>query len=420
MTFFAGAHPISHRAAVFPLREDDAGAAHSAPAAIKSKEPSMDFELTEEQRMVKEAAADFAKNTLLPKAEEFDQKEEIPPEIYKELAGLGYMGMLVPEEYGGSNLDFVSYICAMEEFSKACAALMIGLSVHNSLVCDAVLNFGTDEQKKKYLPDLASGKKMGAYSLTEPGSGTDAGSLRTAAVLQGDHYVLNGTKTFVTNGGIADLFVVFVLTNPELKSKGISCLLVEKGAAGMSVGAKEKKMGIKGSDTRELSFADCKIPKANLLGKENQGFKIALSLLNSGRIGVGAQCLGIAQAAFGEALKYSKERVQFGQPICNFQAIGFKLADMATQIDAARLLVYRAAHLKSIGKKCNIEASMAKLFASEVANRVANEAVQIHGGYGYMKEYPVERYFRDARVTEIYEGSSEAQRIVISRDLLKD
>jgi alkylation response protein AidB-like acyl-CoA dehydrogenase len=380
----------------------------------------MDFELTEEQRMVKEAAADFAKNSLLPKAQEFDEKEEIPQEIYKELAGLGYLGMLLPEEYGGSNLDFVSYICAMEEFAKACAALEIALSVHNSLVCDAILKFGTDEQKKKYLPSLARGEKIGAYSLTEPGSGTDAGSLRTSAVLQDDHYLVNGTKTFVTNGGIADLFVVFLSTKPELKSKGISCILVEKGTEGFSIGAKEKKMGIKGSDTRELSFADCKIPKENLLGEENKGFKVALSLLNSGRIGVGAQCVGIAQAAFEESLKYSKERVQFGQPICNFQAIGFKLADMATEIDAARLLVYRAAHLKSKGKKCNIEASMAKLFASEVANRVVNEAVQIHGGYGYMKEYPVERYFRDARVTEIYEGTSEAQRIVISRDLLKD
>jgi alkylation response protein AidB-like acyl-CoA dehydrogenase len=380
----------------------------------------MDFQLTEEQRMVKEAAADFAKNTLLPKAQEFDEKEEIPQGIYKQLADLGYLAMLLPEEFGGSNLDFLSYICAMEEFSKACAALMIGLSVHNSLVCDAILKFGTDDQKKKYLPALARGEKIGAYSLTEPGSGTDAGSLRTTAVPQGDHYLVNGTKTFVTNGGIADLFVVFVLTNPELKSKGISCLLVEKDTEGFSIGVKEKKMGIKGSDTRELSFADSKVPKENLLGEENKGFKVALSLLNSGRIGVGAQCVGIAQAAYEEALKYSKERVQFGQPICNFQAIAFKLADMATEIDAARLMVYRAAHLKSKGEKCNIEASMAKLFASEVANRVVNEAVQIHGGYGYMKEYPVERYFRDARVTEIYEGTSEAQRIVISRDLLKD
>jgi alkylation response protein AidB-like acyl-CoA dehydrogenase len=380
----------------------------------------MDFELTEEQRMVKEAAADFAKNTLLPKAQEFDEKEEIPKEIYKELGELGYMGMLLPEEYGGSNLDFVSYICAMEEFAKACAALMISISVHNSLVCDAILNFGTPEQKKKYLPPLARGEKIGAYSLTEPGAGTDAGGLKTTAILKGDHFLVNGTKTFVTNGGIADLFMVFVSSKPELKSKGISCLLVEKGTDGFSVGIKEKKMGLRGSDTRELSFADGKIPKENLLGKENDGFRVALSLLNSGRIGVGSQCVGIAQAAYEEALKYSKERVQFGQPICNFQAIAFKLADMVMQIDAGRLLVYRAAHLKDMGKKCIQEASMAKLFASEMANRVVNEAVQIHGGYGYMKEYAVERYFRDARVTEIYEGTSEAQRIVISRELLKD
>jgi len=380
----------------------------------------MDFELTEEQKMVKEAAADFAKNTLLPKAQEFDEKEEIPKEIYKELGELGYLGMLLPEEYGGSNLDFVSYICAMEEFAKACAALMISLSVHNSLVCNAIFNFGTPEQKKKYLPALARGEKLGAYSLTEPGAGTDAGGLKTTAILQGDHYLVNGTKTFVTNGGIADLFMVFVLTKPELKSKGVSCLLVDRGTEGFSIGVKEKKMGLRGSDTRELSFADGKIPKENLLGKENEGFKIALSLLNSGRIGVGSQCVGIAQAAYEEALKYSKERVQFGQAICNFQAIAFKLADMAVQIDAARLLVYRAAHLKDKGKKCIQEASMAKLFASEMVNQVVNEAVQIHGGYGYMKEYAVERYFRDARVTEIYEGTSEAQRIVISRELLKD
>jgi len=380
----------------------------------------MDFELTEEQRMVKEAAADFAKNSLMPKAQEFDEKEEIPEDTYKELASLGYMGIMLPEEFGGSNFDFISYILVMEEFAKACAGLQIALSVHNSLVCEAILKFGNPDQKKKYLPSLARGEKIGAYSLTEPGSGTDAGSLRTTAVLQGDHYLLNGTKTFVTNGGIADLFVVFVSTNPELKSKGISCLLVEKGAEGFNVGAKEKKMGIKGSDTRELSFADCKIPKENLLGEENKGFRIALTLLDPSRIAVGAQSVGIAQAAFHEALKYSKERVQFGQPICNFQAIGFKLADMATQIDAARLLIYRAASIHSKGMRCSREAAMAKLYASEVANRVVNEAVQIHGGYGYMKEYAVERYFRDARVTEIYEGTSEAQRIVISRDLLKE
>ncbi|MCK4224810.1 MAG: acyl-CoA dehydrogenase [candidate division Zixibacteria bacterium] len=380
----------------------------------------MDFELNEEQRMVKEAAADFAKNTLMPKAEEFDEKEEIPKEIYKELAGLGYMGIMLPEEFGGSNFDFISYILVMEEFAKACAGLQIALSVHNSLVCEAILKFGTPDQKKKHLPSLARGEKIGAYSLTEPGSGTDAGSLRTTAVPKDDFYMLNGTKAFVTNGGIADLFVVFVLTNPELKSKGISCLLVEKGTEGFSIGAKEKKMGMRGSDTRQLSFSDCKIPKENLLGKENGGFKIALILLDPSRITVGAQSIGIAQAAFEDALKYSKERVQFGRPICNFQAIAFKLADMATEIDAAKLLIYRAAYIQNQGIRCTQEAAMAKLYASEVANRVVNEAVQIHGGYGYMKEYPVERYFRDARVTEIYEGTSEAQRIVISRQLLKE
>ena len=380
----------------------------------------MDFEFTEEQKMVKEAAADFAKNTLMPRAQEFDENEEIPKEIYQELAGLGYMGIMLPEEFGGSNFDFISYILIMEEFAKACAALQIALSVHNSLTCDAILKFGTPEQKKKYLPALTKGEKIGAYSLTEPGSGTDAGSLRTSAVPKDDSYILNGTKTFVTNGGIAEVFVVFVSTKPELKSKGISCLLVEKGTEGFSIGAKEKKMGIKGSDTRELSFSDCKIPQKNLLGKENGGFKIALSLLDPSRIAVGAQSVGIAQAAFDEALKYSKERVQFGQPLCNFQAIQFKLADMATQIDAARLLVHRAAYISSKRIRCSREAAMAKLYASEVANRVVNEAVQIHGGYGYMKEYAVERYFRDARVTEIYEGTSEAQRIVISRHLLKE
>lgn len=379
----------------------------------------MDFEFNEDQKMIKEAAREFASEKLAPKAQEFDEKEEMPRELFKELAELGYLGMLMPEEYGGSGLDFISYILVMEEFAKACAALEISLSVHNSLVSDAILKYGTDEHKKKYLSKLTKGDFIGAYSLTEPQAGTDAGSLKTSAILKGDHYLVNGTKTFVTNAGIADLFVLFVLTNPEAKSKGISCLLVEKGLKGFNLGQKEKKMGIRGSDTRELSFEDCQVPKENLLGEENKGFGIALSLLDSGRIGVGAQSVGIAQSALDEALRYSKERVQFGQPICNFQAIQFKLANMATQIDAARLLVYRAAWLKQNNVRCSKEASMAKLFASEIANYVVNEAVQIHGGYGYMKEYAVERYFRDARVTEIYEGTSEAQRIVISRNLLK-
>jgi alkylation response protein AidB-like acyl-CoA dehydrogenase len=379
----------------------------------------MEFELNEDQRMFQEAAREFASERLAPLAQEFDEKEEIPQEIYKELSDLGYLGMMLPEEYGGSGMDFLSYVLVMEEFAKACAALEISISVHNSLVCDAIHRFGTDEQKKKYLPKLAKGEFFGAYSLTEPTAGTDAGSLKTTAVLKGDHYLVNGTKTFVTNAGIADVVILFVLTNPEAKSRGISCLIVEKGGKGFNVGAKEKKMGIRGSDTRELSFEDCKVPKENLLGEENEGFKLALILLEPSRTAVGAQALGIAQAALDEAVKYSKERVQFGQPISNFQGIQFKLADMATKIDAARLLVYRAASLHDKKVKCTREACMAKLYASEVANWVVNEAVQIHGGYGYMKEYAVERYFRDARVTEIYEGTSEVQRIVISRDLLK-
>lgn len=379
----------------------------------------MEFELNEDQRMFKEAAREFAAERIAPLAQEFDEKEEIPKSIFKELSELGYLGMMLPEEYGGSGMDFLSYILVMEEFAKVCAALEISISVHNSLVSGAIYRFGTEDQKKNYLPRLAKGELFGAYSLTEPTAGTDAGSLKTTAVSKGDHYVVNGTKSFVTNAGIADLVIVFVLTNPEAKAKGISCVLVEKGLEGFNVGAKEKKMGIRGSDTRELSFEDCKVPKENLLGEENKGFKLALTLLEPSRIAVGAQCLGIAQAAFDEALKYSKERVQFGQPICNFQAIQFKLADMAIKIDAARLLVYRAASMHDRKIRCTREASMAKLYASEVANWVVNEAVQIHGGYGYMKEYAVERYFRDARVTEIYEGTSEVQRIVISRDLLR-
>jgi butyryl-CoA dehydrogenase len=379
----------------------------------------MDFELNEDQRMIKEAAFDYAKNSLAPKAQEYDEKEEIPESVYRELAELGYFGILLPEEWGGSAFDTVSYACIIEEFSKACAALSVALSVHNSLVCEAILKYGSEAQKKKYLPLLAKGEIIGAYSLTEPSAGTDAGSLKTTAILKDGYYLMNGTKTFCSSAGFAQLFIVFALTKPELKSKGISAFLVKKGLDGFSVGAKEKKMGIRGSDTRELSFSDCKIPKDSLLGEENQGFKIALSLLDNGRIGIAAQSVGIAQAAFEEALRYSKERVHFGQPICNFQAIQFKLADMATQIEAARLLVYQAAWLKDKKLPHSKESSIAKLFASETANMVANEAVQIHGGYGYMKEYAVERYFRDARVTEIYEGTSEAQRMVISRHLLK-
>jgi alkylation response protein AidB-like acyl-CoA dehydrogenase len=348
-----------------------------------------------------------------------DAEERIPEELLAEMAELGFMGLLAPEEYGGQEVDTLSYALVIEELSRKCAGLAIMISVQNSLVIRALAMFGSDEQKEKYIPKLASGEYIGSYSLSEPNSGTDAGSLRTTAIQDGDQYVLNGTKSWVTSANFAKVFLVFVLTNPDAGPKGISCLLVEPGTEGMSLGANEKKMGLKCSDTREISFMDAKVPKANLLGEENHGFKIALSLLDNGRVGVAAQALGIAQAAYDEALSYAKERKQFGQQIANFQAIQFKLADMALRIDAARLLTYRAAVLKDKGRYSR-QISMAKLFASETANWVANEAVQIHGGYGYVKEYPVERYFRDARVTEIYEGTSEAQRIVISRDILKD
>ncbi|UCD95080.1 MAG: acyl-CoA dehydrogenase family protein [Candidatus Zixiibacteriota bacterium] len=363
----------------------------------------MDFNLTEDQIMFRDSAREFAEKRLAPVAEEMDAKSETPAELLKEAAELGYFGLLGPEEYGGLNVDTLSYALVMEEIAKSCAGFVVALSVHNSLVVKAVEMYGTDEQKEEYLPKLTSGEMIGAYSLSEPGSGTDAGSLSCQAIADGDEYVLNGTKSWISTAVHAGVFVIFALTDPEKGSGGISAILVHPGAEGMSLGAPEKKMGIKCSDTREISFMDARVPKANLLGEENGGFKIALSLLDNGRIGIAAQALGIAEAAFDEALKYSKERKQFGQTLSSFQAIQFKLADMATRIDAARLLVYRAAVLKDTERHASREISMAKLYASEVANYVANQAVQIHGAYGYVKEYAVERYFRDARVTEIYE-----------------
>ncbi|MFH1894219.1 MAG: acyl-CoA dehydrogenase family protein [Candidatus Zixiibacteriota bacterium] len=380
----------------------------------------MDFELSEDHIMMRDSAREFAEKRLKDIAEEMDEKGYMPEELLAETGELGYFGLYASDKYGGLEVDSLSFALVIEEIARKCAGLAITISVHNSLVIKALEKYGTEAQKEKFLPKLATGEFIGAYALSEPNSGTDAGSLKTTAILSGDHYLLNGTKSWVSSASIAKLMVVFVLTNPEAGPKGISCLLVEPGIGGMSLGAPEKKMGLKCSDTREVSFIDAKVPKENLLGEESRGFKIALSLLNNGRVGVSAQSLGIAQAAFDEALSYSKERKQFGQPICNFQAIQFKLADMAMRIDAARLLTYRAAILNDAPERHAKEISMAKLFASETANYVANEAVQIHGGYGYVKEYPVERYFRDARVTEIYEGTSEAQRIVISRDLLED
>jgi acyl-CoA dehydrogenase len=379
----------------------------------------MNFDLTEDHIMMRDFGREFAAKRLYDIAEEMDAKGDIPQEIIDEAKELGFFGLLAPEQYGGEGVDTLSYALIIEELAKACAGFAIMISVHNSLVIKAIENFGNDALKQEYLPKLASGELIGAYCLSEPNSGTDAGSLKCQAIPDGDNYIFNGTKSWVSTAKHAGVFVVFTLTDPEKGSKGISAILVPAGTEGMALGAPEKKMGLKCSDTREVSFVDAKVSKAGLLGEENHGFKIALSLLDNGRVGVGAQALGIAEAAFNEALKYSQERKQFGQPISNFQAIQFKLADMATQIDAAKLLVYRAAVLKDKEGRHGREISMAKLVASETANFVTNEAVQIHGGYGYVKEYPVERYFRDARVTEIYEGTSEAQRIVISRDLLK-
>ena len=380
----------------------------------------MDFKLSEDDLMFKETAADLVAKRIKPNAEHWDEEDGMPQSMIDELAELGYFGMLLPEQYGGLGLTAVSYNCAMEELAKGCAGLMVMLSVHNSLCGEAIYRFGSEALKAKYLPDMAAGKIIGAYCLTEPNAGTDIASMKTSAIKQGDKYLLNGTKAFVSNGGIAGLFIVFAVTNPEAGHKGISCFAVPKDTPGISIGAKEKKMGMRASDTREVSFADVAIPADHLIGKEGEGFKTAVILLNNGRIGIAFQSLGIAQAALEESIKYSKERKQFGQPIANFQAIQFKLAQMATKIEAGRLLALRAAAMKDAGENVAIESSMAKLFCSQICNYVVNEAVQIHGGYGYMKEYAVERYFRDARVCEIYEGTTEAQMMVISRQLLKD
>jgi alkylation response protein AidB-like acyl-CoA dehydrogenase len=325
---------------------------------------------------------------------------------------------MFPEEYGGLGLDYVTYAIAMEELARGNAAFQVGVTVHNSLVCSGIIKFGTKEQKDKYLHKAAKGELIGAYSLSEQGSGTDAGSLKCRAEDKGDHYLLNGTKAWVTNAGFADFFLVFVSTDPALKNKGITALIVDKGAPGFTLGKKELKLGIKASDTRELIFQNCKVPKNALVGKVNEGFKIAMMQLDNGRISIAAQAIGIAQAAFEEAVSYAKQRQQFGKAIADFQMTQVKIAQMAMNIDAARLLTYRAAALMSKGVKCTKEASMAKLFASQMCNKVCFDALQIHGGNGYVREFPVERLFRDARITEIYEGTTEVQHLIIAREVL--
>ena len=378
----------------------------------------MDLHFTDEQIMMRNMVRDFAKEEITPFIEKMEEGE-FPREILNKMAGLGLMGITAPEKYGGSEMDFISYITAIHELSKASGVIGVILSVHTSVGTNPILNFGTEEQIAKYVPKLASGEYLGAFCLTEPGAGSDAGSLKTRAVRDGDDYVLNGSKVFITNGGEADTYIVFASTKPESGSRGISAFIVEKDYPGLVIGKDEKKMGLHGSRTVQLTFDNMRVPAANLLGQENKGFSIAMANLNVGRIGIAAQALGIAEAAYEYSVAYAKERVQFGKPIAQQQGVAFKLADMATQVEAAKLLVYNAASLYSEGKDCNKEASMAKLYASKAAMDIAIEAIQVYGGYGYTEDYPVERLFRDAKVTEIYEGTSEIQRIVISKQLLK-
>lgn len=376
------------------------------------------FELSEEHKMIQKAARDFAREQLLPGVIERDENQIFPAEQIKKLGELGFMGMMVDPKYGGAGLDTLSYVLVMEELSKVEAAASVVVSVNNSLVCYGLEAYGTEEQKEKYLKPLASGECIGAFCLSEPEAGSDATSQRTTAVDMGDYYLLNGTKNWITNGKNAKYYLVIAQTYPEKGHKGINCLIVEEGMPGFIKGPKENKMGIRASDTCSLQFTDVKVPKANRLGEDGFGFKFAMKTLSGGRIGIAAQALGIAQGAYELALEYSKQRKAFGKPISEHQAVAFKLADMATRIEAARLLVYKAAWLKDQGLNFDLASSQAKLFASEVAMWATTEAVQIHGGYGYVKEYHVERLMRDAKITQIYEGTSEVQRIVISRSVL--
>ena len=378
----------------------------------------MDF--TEEQLMLRDMVREFARNEIEPVAAEMDEKNEFPRENFKKMAELGLLGIPFPEEYGGAGMDTTAMALAIEEIAKACGGTCLSLAAHISLCATPIYLFGTEEQKKKYLVPLAQGEVLGSFCLTEPGSGSDAGAAKTTAVLEGDHYVLNGSKMFVTNAGYADTFVVFAKTDPEQGVRGMSAFIVEKGSDGLVVGPKENKLGVRASDTRPVTFENCRVPRENLLGEENQGFKIALKTLDGGRVGIGAMSVGLAQAAMEKAAAYAKERVAFGKPIAEFQAIQWMLADMATEIHAARLMVHHAARLRDAGKPYTKEAAMAKLFASEMAMRATKNAIQIFGGYGFCMDYPVERYWRDTKLTVIGEGTSEIQRLIISRELLKE
>ncbi len=381
----------------------------------------MNFELDDVQTLVRDTARRFAQEEVAPLAAEMDKSATFRMDLVQQMGELGFMGVAIPEQYGGGGMDYRCYAIVVEELSAACASTGVVVSAHSSLCCDPIFRFGTEEQKQKYLVPLASGRMLGCLGLTEPQAGTDAGAVRTTAVLDGNEWVLNGTKIFITNGGPAGVAVVIASTDRSAKHRGLSAFIVPADAPGYKVAKEEHKLGIRASSTAELVFDECRIPKENLLGKPGEGFKIAMATLDGGRIGIAAQAVGIARGAMEHAVAYSKERHQFGQPISSFQAIQWKLADMATEIDAARLLTWRAAWMKDQGlKNYSREAAMAKLFASDVAMKATREAVQVFGGYGYIDEYPVERFYRDAKITEIYEGTSEVQRLVIARALLRD
>jgi len=379
----------------------------------------MKLELNEQQKMIQKMVREFAEKEIAPIAAELDKKQEYPTKILDKMAKLGILGAIIPTEYGGAGLDTISYTTIIEEISQKCASTGVITSVHNSLVSWPIIHFGTEEQKKKYLPLLANGKKIGAFAGTEPNAGSDLGAMQTTAKLKGDNYIINGDKCFITSGSKAGIIIVFAVTDKSAGSKGISAFIVENNMKGFKVGSIYDTMGIHANHVAELVFEDMEVPKENLLGKEGEGYKIALMALDGGRIGIAAQAVGIAQAALDESIEYSKQRQQFGRPISKFQAIQWMIADMSTFIEAARYLVYKAAYTKDKGGRFSKEAAMAKLFASETAMETAIKAVQIHGGYGYTKEYTVERLFRDAKITEIYEGTSEVQRLVISASLLR-
>ena len=379
----------------------------------------MDFELSEEQKLFQKSMRDFVEKEIRPLARETDAQGRFPWETIRKMAAMGMLGLPVPEEYGGAGADYLSYAIAVEEVSRACGSTGITMAAHTSLGSMPFVYFGTEEQKQKYLVPLARGEKLGAFGLTEPGAGSDAAGIQTTAVLKGDEWIINGQKTFITSGSIADVVVIAARTDPSAGSRGISNLIVEKGAPGFRAGRDEEKMGLRGSVTSQLFFEDCRVPKENILGKPGEGFKQFLTVLDGGRISIGAMALGLAQAALEGAVAYSKQRVQFGQPIASFQAIQWMISDMATEIEAARLLVYRAAWLKDRGVRFTREAAMAKLYASEAAERAAFKALQIHGGYGYTKDYDVERIYRDQRLCSIGEGTSEILRLVIARQELQ-